>query len=82
MKLEKLVESRPYLEARARVRRWNAALDKGGKKEALAVRQEKEEFFSKLRRSRQDLYSAFQLDDKTLSERIHKALTGKGVILG
>ncbi len=81
MKLGELVKSKAFLDAKAKVAAWKGRLEKGDAKEAVRVRDEKSAFFTKLRDDRPDIYLAFQVDDKTLSETIYKKLTGKDVII-
>jgi len=81
MKLGDLLKSKDYLDAKARVKGWKGRLEKGGAKEAALVRDEKSAFFVKLRDERPDIYLAFQVDDKTLSETIFKLLTGREIII-
>jgi hypothetical protein len=81
MELNELIKSKPYLDARGRVAGWENLLEKGGKQETLRVRDEKAEFFAKMQKSRPDLYEVFHLDDKTLSEKIRKNLTGDDIII-
>ena len=81
MKLDQLIKSKEFLAAKAKVRGWRERLEKADAKEAVRVRDEKSAFFADMRTSRPDLYSAFQVDDKTLSETIFRKLTGKDVII-
>lgn len=81
MKLDELVKSKEFLDARAKVSGWRGRLEKADEKETIRVRDEKSAFFADLRRTRPDLYAAFQIDDKTLSEAIFKKLTGKDIII-
>jgi hypothetical protein len=81
MDLMKLIKSKEYKDASARIASWKAKLAKAGPEEAMKVRDEKSEFFGKMRGSSPALYSAFQLDDKTLSEMIYKKLTGREVVI-
>ncbi|MFH0885441.1 MAG: hypothetical protein V1861_07065 [Candidatus Micrarchaeota archaeon] len=81
MKLSELIKSKEYLDAKAKVKGWKVRLEKGDAKEAVRVRDEKSAFFAGLRNTRPDLYAAFHVDDKTLSEIIFKTLTGKEVII-
>jgi hypothetical protein len=81
MKLSELVNSKAFLDAKAKVAAWKGRLEKGDAKEAVRVRDEKSAFFTELRQTRPDLYASFQIDDKTLSETIFKKLTGREVII-
>ncbi|MCI0503446.1 hypothetical protein L0Y65_01920 [Candidatus Micrarchaeota archaeon] len=81
MKLSELVKSKEFLDAKAKVQGWKVRLEKAGSNEALRVRDEKSAFFGGLKAARPDLYAAFQMEDKTLSEAIFKKLTGKDVII-
>lgn len=81
MKISELVKSKEYLDAKVKVKAWKTRLENAGPDDALRVRDEKSAYFSTLRKVRPDLYAAFQIDDKSLSEAICKALTGKDVIL-
>ncbi len=81
MKLAEMIKSKEFLEAKSNVSGWRARLEKADSKEAIRVRDEKSAFFSKMRSSRPDLYTAFQVSDKELSERIFKILTGKDVVI-
>jgi hypothetical protein len=81
MKPDELVKSKEFLDARAKVSGWRGRLEKADEKETIRVRDEKSAFFTNLRRTRPDLYTAFQIEDKTLSEMIFKNLTGKDIII-
>ncbi|MEW6036251.1 MAG: hypothetical protein AB1529_06570 [Candidatus Micrarchaeota archaeon] len=81
MKLGELIKSKEYQDAKKRISAWRGRLEKGGQDEAVKVRDEKAPFFQQMRERRPDLYTAFQIDDKTLSEAIFKKLTGRDVIL-
>ena len=81
MDVRKLIGSKEYKEARSKVEKWKARLEKGSREDAVAVRDEKAEFFAKMRKASAPLYTAFQIDDKTLSEMIFKKLTGKEIMI-
>jgi hypothetical protein len=81
MKLGELIKSREYQDARKMIAAWRGRLEKGGQDEAVKVRDEKAAFFQQMRKARPDLYTAFQVDDKTLSEAIFKKLTGRDIII-
>ncbi len=81
MDLDELVRSKESQEAQRRISAWNERLEKAGPAEAIKVRDEKAAFFKAMRASSPDLYVVFQLDDKTLSERIYGKLTGKKVTI-
>lgn len=81
MDLKKMLGSKEYRDARARIDAWKARLGKGGAKDAEAVRDEKAEFFAIMRKADPGLYAAFQIDDKSLSETIYRKITGKDIIL-
>lgn len=81
MKISELIKSREYIDAKAKIQAWRARLGKSDAAEALRVRDEKAAFFSLMRKDRPDLYAAFQINDKSLSEAIHKALSGKEIII-
>lgn len=81
MKLDELVKSREFLDTKAKVGGWRDRLGKADANETLKVRDEKAAFFGSLKKSRPDLYAAFQIDDKALSEMIFRNLTGKDIII-
>ncbi len=81
MKLSELINSKEYRDARAKVDVWRGRLATGDKSDTARVRDEKVAFFGAMRKTRPDLYAAFQIDDKTLSEAIIKNLTGRDVII-
>jgi hypothetical protein len=81
MKPAELLKSGEYRDAKDRVKAWMERLGKADAKEAVRVRDEKVVFFRQMREKRPDLYAAFQIDDKTLSEAIYKKLTGKDIII-
>jgi hypothetical protein len=81
MDLKGMLKSKEYKSALIRISEWKRRLERGGKDEAEKVRGEKVAFISGLKKSRPDLYLAFQLDDKALSELIYKKMTGKDATL-
>lgn len=82
MKLDEILKSKEYLDARTRVGGWRSRLAKGDAKEAARVRDEKAAYFAKMKKGNPQVYAAFQLDDKTLSEMIFEKLTGKKITIG
>ncbi len=81
MNLGELLKSKEYADARKRVDGWRARLKGADAAEAGRVRSEKAEFFQSMAKQRPDLYAAFQIDDKTLSEEIFRKLTGRDIII-
>jgi hypothetical protein len=82
MDAKKILGSKEYRDARAKIALWRARLSKADAKEAAGIRAEKSEYFSKMRKDNPGIYYAFQLDDKTLSETIFEKLTGKKISVG
>jgi hypothetical protein len=80
--LENLVKSPEYNDAKRKVASWKQRLMVSDRMDALAIRDEKDEFFGKMRSSRPDLYAVFEVTDKSLSETIVKKVTGKDIIIG
>lgn len=64
-----------------RVGQWKMRLDEADTVETTKIRDEKSVFFAEMRKNRPDLYAAFRMDEKTLSETIIKKLTGKNEII-
>lgn len=81
MKLTELIESKEYKDASRKVGEWQRRLEKADRSEIMKIRDEKSSFFFQMLKDRPELYAAFQIDDKTLSEKIYKKLTGKNIII-
>ena len=81
MDLKKMLGSKEYKEARAKIAQWHARLKKADGPELLSVRDEKSAFFASMMKENPKLYLAFQIDDKSLSEEIYKKLSGRDIIL-
>jgi hypothetical protein len=81
MGISNLNGSGGYAGATEKVAGWMARLSKGGADEAAKVRDEKSAFFAAMRKTRPDLYAAFQVDDKALSEQIYFKITGRRVVI-
>ncbi len=81
MDLDALLSTDGYRAARARIASWKEILLKGGRAEALKVRDEKTSFFAAMRRSAPELYAVFQVEDRELSEIIYEKIRGKKVTI-
>ena len=81
MNLTELLKSKEYQEASGKIGAWKEKLAKADQQEVIRIRDEKVDFFKKMRTSNPELYVVFQLDDKTLSEQIYKKLTGKDIVI-
>jgi hypothetical protein len=81
MDLDKLISSEEYREASRRVAMWKERLAGADRADALKVRDEKAAFFKAMRRDSPDLYLAFQVGDKELSELIYRKMTGRGITI-
>jgi hypothetical protein len=81
VELPELLKSKEYADARRRIDSWRQRLALAGKPEVVAIRSEKDAFFSRMRSARPDLYAVFQVEDKALSESIFKKTTGNGVVI-
>ncbi len=76
-----LVNTNEYKGAQAKIALLAQRLDAAKKADVAEIRDEKAEFFQKMRETNPRLYSAFRIDDNQLSRKIHKKLTGKDVIV-
>ncbi|MBS3068135.1 hypothetical protein J4450_05505 [Candidatus Micrarchaeota archaeon] len=81
MSLIELMKTKEYKDADKKVKDWKERLSKANNSEVMKVKDEKLAFFSEMRKSNQDLYSIFEINDKELSELIYEKLTGKKVII-
>ncbi|MEW6723268.1 MAG: hypothetical protein AB1324_08445 [Candidatus Micrarchaeota archaeon] len=81
MDVGELVKSREFRDAKKRIGDWKARLEKADARAAMSIRDEKAAFFAQMASERPDLYQAFRINDKELSETIHKKLTGKDIII-
>ncbi len=76
-----LVNTTEYKNAKAQIASLMQKLDAAKKDDVAKLRDEKAEFFQKMKETNPRLYSAFQIDDNDLSRKIHKKLTGRDVII-
>jgi len=76
-----LVNTDEYKNAKAKIASLAQALDEAKKSDVAKLRDEKFEFFKKMKETNPRLYSAFRIDDNEMSRKIHKKLTGKDVII-
>lgn len=81
MRLNQLINSEEFKDANRKIGKWKESLEDADRRTIMRIRDEKAIFFSNMRKSRPDLYMAFQMDDKVLSEAILKKLTGEDVII-
>ncbi len=79
MTLKDILKSPEYDDAKRKVVFWKQQLTVSDRAEALAVRDEKDEFFGQMRASRPDMYAVFEIEDKSLSETIIKKVLGKTI---
>lgn len=79
--MKELITSKEFTEARRKITAWNERLEKADKITAMGIKKEKTVFFEHMRKSRPDLYAAFQMDDKILSEVIFKKVTGEEIVI-
>lgn len=76
-----LIKTKEYADGRGNVAGWKKRLGRTDAKGALEVKREKDAFFSAMRTKTPDLYALFKVEDKLLSEKILKKLTGREIII-
>lgn len=79
--LLELMKTKEYADARKKVDGWEARLEKADAKGAMKIGEERSAFFGDMKKKSGGLYALFQMDDKALSERIVKKVTGQDVII-
>ncbi len=79
--LNKLIKSPEYRDTKKKIKGWRERLEKADKKETISIQKEKIKFFTKLKKKSPTMYSVFQIDEKELSERVLRKLTGKSIVI-
>jgi len=81
MGLAELLKSREYQDAERKIEGWKGRLLKANRQETENVRDEKAQYFRKLRERKPEVYNLLQIEDKTLSEMIMERLGIPKVII-
>ena len=81
MEIFGLVKTKEYQEASNKIRAWKDKLEEANRNEVFLIREQSGKFFAEMQKSKPELYRLFQIDDKTMGEKILEKLTGTKVII-
>ncbi|MBU0591001.1 hypothetical protein KKF81_06570 [Candidatus Micrarchaeota archaeon] len=80
MKLNELIKSKKYLQTLSKIKLWEKRIEESDAEDIVAIAKEKNEFFSIMKENDCQLYSVFEIQNKTLDEKIIEMITGRRMI--
>lgn len=77
MEIYEIIKTKEYSETKGKVREWKQRLEGTGKEEALKIREEQKELFSKMKENAPEMHELFAVSRNEIIEKIERKISGK-----